>query len=313
MKTCLLFWLVAILLTGCGIARRSEEAQNIVENYFGEVEITKDEVIPLASGVEEFLKPGEIFVSDSLMIRVLSIEEDKNLQHLLFEMEIFNEGDKSIEFNQERHLKIFEEVDAAGAVYRTVEKNIPPKRLSGIIQSGNRISGVAAFPMPSMTDNRIYLAVGEDESPVDVAFEITRGDLGSVFDPIFKNGQILTGYTVGTTVESDMLDVTINDVTYQTDDEGVQIARCLVTVVNNTDVSALFLEGFTLPYVHDAQGNALAVISGSITLPKIIEADQEATGIVPVILDTGERDFYVTVRPDEKKINDMAVIFVNDR
>lgn len=291
------------------------ESNHEVHAINNEMNLIEDDAIPMAMFQEYTgVGVGEIIDCKFMMYSILGARLDKEHQQMILTIEVFNKSKDVVDFTPFNRMKIYSKSTVEGIALSSDPLLATGRRLSGLIQPGNRICGEVNFNIPAMFDDKCYLAITSDEGRDEVVFEITTGDIGQSYDAHFDNGEIMTPYTLDVPMVSDIFTLTLKEVNYEESDrEGMKLVLCKFILTNHTHDDQTFLEGFNILHAHNLEGYTLQIDGEGITIPRVLEGDVSVTGYIPIYIPEDQKGFYLTVRLDDSDFDSKALIVVNGK
>lgn len=287
--------LITVCLSVTFIACGEQESGNQEEINLTNVAVDapKDEVgnMPQSSNI---VQCGEEYNAGDLSYNIIQVEVKNGV--LRINMEVFNNSSEDINFSPMDTLTVFNDNN------EECSWNMMVGKLGGLITPNNKIVGETGFDIDTMETDNYVLHIGESFE-FKPAIEIASGDIGMEFAKIFEGSGLDSEYTIGVPVESEGFDMLITGASVKpSNKEGQEIVLIDLSMTNNdTESHAL---GFEISGVYADSGTALNTAHNDWTFRNYdIESDETAIGIVSYYCDAGEKDFYMTVKPD---INDFS-------
>ncbi|WP_027400012.1 DUF4352 domain-containing protein [Anaerovorax odorimutans] len=289
--------LIIVCITGC------QGEKNIKESPAESKNTANNEKISGKVDCGDKFKCGDLSYS---VIGVRTNEYDNGAKYLILKMEAYNNSLSDVMFsaidkfklygksNEEYTLDLFADVDV---------------RLEGQITSKNKIMGEVAFDVTDSKDESYILHIGDNYDNYKPAFNISEKDIDKTFEECFESNGVKSDYGIGDTIESKQFNVTLDSAQIKpSDKEGKELLVCEFTIKNNKTDNGTFMLGFSILGAYNSNGLKLDVKDIDVTLPVDINGNSTVTGKVPFYIETGTRDFYVTVKPDLNEFDKMVNI-----
>jgi|GEM_PF-982610 len=291
-KVMLVLFLVVSLIS-CGGNNTSNEDQNELIASNNQVE-AKDNVSSKKTNENnsvksDLVKCGQVYESDNLSFNVLETSVENNILRL--KLEVYNHSNEDVNFGPMDTLTVYDDNN------KECSWNMMIGDLNGVITPQNKIMGDVGFDIEDTDADSFVLHIGSSFE-YKPAIEINSSDIGQSFSEAFESSGVKSEYGIGDKVESDQFDMTILGAsTIKSEKEGKDILLIHLSIKNNDSESrSLSLE---LDGVFTADGQALTTEVNEWTFPNwSIDSGDTAEGIVSYYCESGETDFYMTVKPN---------------
>lgn len=232
---------------------------------------------------------GEKYEAGDLSYNILEVQIDNDLLRL--NMEVYNNANEDLNFSPMGMLTVYDENE------EECSWNMMVGKLSGLITPGNKIMGEVGFDLNDSNSKSFVLHIGSafEYKP---AIKIEKSDLGMVFDEVFESKGLVSDYTIGVPVMSEVFDMTIEGVSIEpSSKENKDLVLITLTMKNNDDEAHAL--GLEIGGVYTADGQELSMAVNEWTFPNYsIESNQTESGIVSYYCETGQKDFYMVVKPN---------------
>jgi hypothetical protein len=302
LSTCLVF-VVLYTLVGCGNNNEENKSLDTGADFTSGIQVSsaKNESSPLTGMA--LVACGEEYKGGDLSFNVYDVQvrEDGSVKHLVLNLEVYNNSDKDIPFSPFMTLEL---VDSDG---EECSWNMMIGKLDGIITPKNKIKGDVAFEITENQSQEYILKIGEDYECSE-AIKITSSDIGKTYPEIFESSGVISDYTIGVPVQSDVFDIEITQVErIESDKEGKEIILITLSMTNNDSEERGL--SFELAGVYTSEGEELDIAANEWTFTNWPIASQATeTGIISYYIPEGMKDFYMTVRPNVSEYNNTSNI-----
>lgn len=272
-------------------------------------------VIELSSAV----KCGEVYASGDLKYNIVAVRTNEygdGTKFLISKLEVYNDGNEDINLVVMERFKL---VDSNNAECMLDIFAKTEGMLGGKIRPGNKIMGEVAFNISESSGEEFILQIGEFYDNYKEAIEISKSDVDKTFQEAFENSGIESEYTLGSPVESSHFTITAktakvtkrlvfdNGAKPVESEAGKEFLVVDFTVKNNKNEAQSFLSGFFIEGFSQ-NGTVLKARSAFNTMPTTIESGEEVNGIIVWNCEEGEKNFYLSIRPDIYKRQDEYVV-----
>ncbi|WP_206459109.1 DUF4352 domain-containing protein [Anaerovorax sp. IOR16] len=292
MKNKLILLIIACLLMTCMTACKGENSSEELIDGNNKISNKKNVKTKGVACGEEF-EYGDLNYN---VIGVKTNEYSDGVKYLILKIEVYNNGSSDIKFHTIDRFELYGE---SGKEYTMDLFADIEVSLEGQITPDNKIMGEVAFEITDSKDESFTLHIGENYENYKPAITVLQSDINKTFNELFKSSGVTSKYGIGTTIKSDQFDITLISANVEPcDKDGKELLVCEFTIKNNKSDLQNFMMGFSLLGAYNSNGLKLDPRHVDVTLPVEINGNSSVTGKVPYYIETGTRDFYISVKPD---------------